>query len=248
MKGTGSTVDVDERRPSTEYRIGLKTTKNQNHKILEIMKTNQKVNLGFTHYSDENVLVIAQTVLAAMTDNSHFTDPYPALSEVELVMTDYAEKLSEARKRGSPYDTATKNEARKKLEASLAELAFYVNKVAEGNLVTMLSSGFPVSRYRNSVLSPEIVRNLIVTDGRHKGEMVFSFDKLPSILFYEYRYSSEKDEHGEVNWGEELILTTKSRNNLIKPVIPGETYYLSVRATNSKGAGDWSDPISWMAR
>lgn len=126
---------------------------------------------------------------------------YPELSEVEGVMTSYAGKLSEARKRGNPYDTDTKNETRKELESSLAEFAFYVNKIAEGNLVTMLSSGFPVSRYRNSVLSPEVVRYLIVTDGRHKGEMVFSFDKLPSILFYEYRYSSEKDEHGEVNWG-----------------------------------------------
>jgi len=212
------------------------------------MKTNQKVNLGFTRYSDENVLVIAQTVIAAMTDNVNFAEPTPSLIEVGAVMDDFTEKLAEARKRGSPYDTAAKNDSRVVLESSLAELAFYVNKEAKGNLAAMLSSGFPVSKYRKSILSPEIVRNLVVTDGRSKGEMVLSFDKLPSILFYEYRYSSEKDEQGEVDWGEELILTTSSRNNLIKPVIPGETYYLSARAVNNKGAGDWSDPVSWMAR
>src|SRR5699024_11836066 len=105
MKVTGSTADVDERRPSTEYRIGLKTTKNQINKILEIMKTNQKVNLGFTHYSDENVLVIAQTVLAAMTDNANFDAPTPALNDFGEVLTEFADKLSEARKRGSPDDT-----------------------------------------------------------------------------------------------------------------------------------------------
>ena len=212
------------------------------------MRTRQKVNLGFTHYSDENVLVIAQTVLAAMTDNANFDEPTLPLIEFKEVLDEFADKLSEARKRGSPYDTAAKNEAREILEGNLAELAFYVNKVAKGNLPTMLSSGFPISRYRNSVLSPEIVRNLMVTDGRNKGEMVLSFDRLPSILYYEYRYSSEKDEQGEVDWGEELILTTSSRNNLIKPVVPGTIYYLSVRATNGKGTGDWSDPISWMAR
>lgn len=212
------------------------------------MKTIQKVNLGFTRFRDERLVVIGQTVIAAMDNNANFSEPTPTLEEFEEVFNEFAHKLAEARKRGSPYDTAAKNEARKVLEDKLAELAFYVNKVAKGNLATMLSSGFPVSKYRNSVLSPDIVRNLIVTDGRHKGEMVLSFDKLPSVLFYEYRYTSEKDEQGEVDWGEELILTTKSRNNLIKPVIPGETYYLSVRATNSKGAGDWSDTVSWMAR
>ena len=97
-------------------------------------------------------------------------------------MTDYEEKLSEARKRGSPYDTAAKNEAWKVLEDNLTELAFYVNKVAKGNLATMLSSGFPVSKYRNSVLSPDIVRNLIVTDGRHKGEMVLSVANYSFVL------------------------------------------------------------------
>ena len=212
------------------------------------MKTNQKVNLGFTRFSDENVLVIAQTVITAMTDNINFPEPTPPLQEVSVVMEDFTEKLAEARKRGSPYDTAAKNDARVDLEDILAELAFYVNKIAKGDLATMLSSGFPVSKYRNSILSPDIVRNLIVTDGRSKGEMILSFDKLPSILFYEYRYTSEKDEQGELDWGEELILTTSSRSNLIKPVIPGVTYYLSVRAVNSKGTGDWSDPVSWMAR
>ena len=39
------------------------------------MRTKQRVNLGFTRYSDENVLVIAQTVLAAMTDNANFAFP-----------------------------------------------------------------------------------------------------------------------------------------------------------------------------
>src|SRR5690625_4201306 len=212
------------------------------------MRTNQKVNLGFTRYSDENVLVIAQTVLAAMTDNANFPEPTPILTEFKDVVDEFADKLFDARKRGSPYDTAATNEAMRGLEDNLEEHCLYVKNRAKRNLPAILSSGFPVRKYRNTEHSPEIVRNLIVSDVRHRGEMVLSFDKLPSILFYEYRYSSEKDEDGEVDWGEELILTTSSRNNLIKPVTPGQTYYLSARATNTKGTGDWSDTVSWMAR
>src|SRR5690625_4114958 len=116
------------------------------------MRTKQREKLGLTRSRDANVLVITQTVLAAMTDNEKFDEPPSPLVEFEAVLDEFADKLSEARKRGSPYDTAAKNEARKNLEASLAELAFYVNKVAKGNLPAMLSSGFPISRDRNREL------------------------------------------------------------------------------------------------
>lgn len=212
------------------------------------MKTQQRVRLGFTQLKDENLLVIAQTILAAMTDNESFIDPTPNLEDYGEAVENYMLRLSEARKIGGPFFTAAKNEARIILESNMIELGFYVNKIADGNLRTMLSSGFPVSKPPTAILSPETIQKVVVSDGRHKGEMVLSFEKLDQILFYEYRYSSEKKENGEVDWTHEPILTTSSRKNLIKPVTPGEIYYLSVRGVNAKGTGDWSEPVSWMAR
>lgn len=212
------------------------------------MKKRQKVNSGFTRLSDENLMVFAQTVLAAMTNNQHFSSPEPDLIEVEIVLEDYSEKLAISRKRGGAYDTATKNEAREIIERTLSELAFYVNKIAQGNLPIMLSSGFQISKYRSSVLPPARVQHLLLSDGRQSGQMVLEFKKLKNAILYAYRYTKDKDATGKPDWNAEIHNTTSSRNNVIAPVLPGEIYYVSVRAINSRGTGDWSETVSWMAR
>ena len=116
------------------------------------MKKYQKANLGFQKITDENLLTLADTVIRAMTDNDSFPDPNPNLGDVEDEKDAFAEKLAIARRKGSPYDTAIKNEVREGLEKILSQLAFYVNKTDDGNIAILLSSGFEVSIYRSAVL------------------------------------------------------------------------------------------------
>lgn len=211
------------------------------------MKTIQKVNLGFQHYNDEDIAVQAETIIAAMTNNAHFEEPTPSLQELEDVKEAYLEKLVLSRKKGSPYDTAQKNKARKDLEKVLSELGFYVNKISNGDLPKMLSTGFVLSRYRTKVLPPEQIKNISLKDGLNNGQIMLSFEKVPRAVLYEYRYSKEKDEFGEIQWGP-IGYTFKSQNNLIDSVSPGAKYYISVRAKNNRGLSDWSEPVSWYAR
>src|SRR5690606_726898 len=109
------------------------------------MKRTPKALSGFKRWSDEQFSTLASTVYNAMESNPYFKTPLPELEDVKTVIDVYDEKLAMARRKGSPYDTAVKNEVRLELEKTLAELAFYVNKVAEGNLPMVLSSGFQVS-------------------------------------------------------------------------------------------------------
>src|SRR5690625_6255637 len=102
------------------------------------------------------------------------------------------------------------------MERILGELAFYVNKISQGNLPMMLSSGFEVSKYRANVLSPDVVRGLILTDGRNSGQMVLAFDKLENTRLYEYRYTKEKGPDGELVWNGEVYSTTSSRNKQVR--------------------------------
>lgn len=212
------------------------------------MKKYQKANLGFQRMSDENLQILADTVVIAMTDNENFLDPMPSLEDVGIAKELFREKLAGARRRGSPYETAIKNEARESLEKILAPLAFYVNTIADGNIAILLSSGFDISKYRTSILSPKRIEFLKLEDGRNSGQIVLSFERQERSRLYEYRIAEEKDEAGEILWNERIYTTTTSQNNVIQPVIPGKTYYLSVRSINTKGAGDWSEPRSWMAR
>lgn len=212
------------------------------------MKKFQKANRGFSKITDESLQILSSTVLQAMTDNEYFVDPSPTLEVLEEYSDAYIEKLSIARRRGSPYDTAVKNELRKELEKVLSELAFYVNKIADGNIAVLLSSGFELSKYRSSMLSPKKIEFVKLEDGRNEGQLVLNFERQRGARLYEYRVADEKDEIGEIQWTEKVYVTTTSQKNLIQPVVPGKTYYLSVRAINARGTGDWSEPRSWMAR
>lgn len=193
------------------------------------MKKYQKVNGGFTKLSDENLLILAETVMGAISSNPYFPNPEPSLDEVEPVLEDFREKLATARRRGSPYETAEKNAAREIMERKLSELAFYVNKTAQGNLPVLLSSGFEVSKFRRSVLPPEKIWNLRVTDGSNSGQMVLNFDPQIGTRLYEFRFTDEKDEHGELLWNKKTVRTSSSRNNLIQNLVPGRIYFLSAR-------------------
>lgn len=212
------------------------------------MKKYQKANLGFQRVSDENLVTLADTVIRAMTDNDSFLDPSPKLEDVEVVKDSFIAKLARARRKGSPYDTARKNEVREDLEKILSQLAFYVNTTADGNLSILLSSGFDISKYRSAILSPKKIEFVRLSDGRNSGQMVLTFERIEKSRLYEYRVSDEKDAEGEIVWGEQVYMTTTSQNNIIQPVTPGRTYYVSIRAINSRGTGDWSEARAWIAR
>lgn len=203
---------------------------------------------GFVRMPDDKLLVLAHTVFTSVKDNSFFINPIPNLLEFEEILSNFKMKLARARYIRSPFDTAIKNEARRELEIVLKEVAFYVNKKAKGSLVILLSSGFEISHYRKRTNPPEKVVGLQLKDGRKAGQMVLSFRSQSNVRLYEYRCSTEIDKTGEVSWVDESHITTSSKNNLIAPVIPGQVYFLSVRAINTRGISDWCDPVTWMAR
>lgn len=212
------------------------------------MKRFKKANGGFKRKNDEELLALAKTVYAAMNGNVNFPDPTPEMEELELYMEDFSEKLAISNRRGSPFDTAIKNESREELEKVLAALAFYVNREANGTFSILLSSGFKISQSQKRATVPSKINGVILVDGRQTGQMLLRFNAQPNVRLYVYRYTQDRNEEGELQWDEQEFTTSSSRNNLIAPVRPGVTYYVSVRAINTAGTGDWSDPISWMAR
>src|SRR5690606_9653972 len=133
------------------------------------MATKFKALVGFTRMKDDELMVTAATIIGAMTDNVHFEQPTPTLESVQQLVDDFSTKLTAARRRGSPVETALKNESRLPLEAALRQLAYYVNGVAEGHLSTLLSSGFPTNGANGSVQSPLKVEGVKLSDGRQSG-------------------------------------------------------------------------------
>ncbi len=202
---------------------------------------------GFKNHKDDELLVRATTVLQAMDNNVFFATPEPALATVTPLVNDFQEKLANCRRKGSPQDTAAKNASRETLCRILKQLAFYVSQVANGDLSILLSSGFVLSSYPRNGNVPEVVRGVIVRDARQSGQMRLDFQKQSQVLLYEYRYAREAAEGQPLEWLEPLS-TSSSRANIIAPVTPFNRYWLQVRAVNSYGKSDWSEPVSHFVR
>ena len=209
------------------------------------MSTKPKALIGFTGMKDDEIMVAANTIVGAMTDNNHFPDPSPTLADIQDLLDDFSAKLAAARKRGSPEDTALKDEAKEPLAEALQRLGYYVNSVAKGHLSTLLSSGFPTNSSLTGTLIPLAVENVRVRDGRQSGQVRLDFAKQNNVRIYEYRY--RKADIPDEPWSDRFM-TTSSRGNIIAPLDAGVFYGFQVRAVNTQGPGDWSDTARILVR
>lgn len=209
------------------------------------MTTKQKAKIDFSRLKDHELLLLVQTVITAMTDNENFVSPTPALEDIASLLETFSDKLTIARKRGSPEDTALKNESRTPLEQGMKQLAYYVNSTAERKLSALLSSGFPISGESLPSLIPLRVEAVKLSDGRQSGQMRLDFERQNNIRVYEYCY--RKANAPEEEWSDRLT-TTSSRGNVIAPLEVGQLYEVRVRAINTQGAGDWSQTVSIIVR
>lgn len=213
--------------------------------IYHIMATKMKALIGFGQMKEDELLIAATTIVAAMTGNSNFPTPTPELTEVKILLDDFSSKLAISRKRGSPEDTARKDESIPPLVSVLQKLGYYVNSVADGHLSTLLSSGFPTNAVASARNVPSLVDNVRLSDGKQSGQMRLDFAKQAKVLLYEYCY--RKVESPELEWSDRLT-TTSSRLNIIAPLEVGQYYEVRVRAVNTKGAGDWSQIARLLVR
>lgn len=211
------------------------------------MNIKQQALGGFRRDSDETLLVKGRTVLLAMTDNPNFETPNPSLETVTEVLDDYEQKLSMAKRRGSPEDTAAKNDIRKVVEQLLKRLAFYVTHTADGNLPKLLSSGFAVSTLPRRDDVPAVVTGVTTRDGRQQGQLRLDFDKNHSAKIYEYQVC-QIDAQGLPDEWSESYTTTSSRQNIIAPLVPFQRYGVRVRAVNGYGRSDWSEMVTHVVR
>lgn len=209
------------------------------------MSVKAKALISFSRMKDDELATIANTIINAMTGNTNFATPAPPLEDVQALLDDFTNKLATARKRGSPEDTALKNESKAPLAEALQKLGYYVNSVANGHLSTLLSSGFPTNNLGGASLVPLPVENVQLRDGRQSGQVRLDFAKQKHVAIYEYQY--RKVAQPEEEWGDRLP-TTSSRWNVLAPLEAGQRYEVRVRALNSQGPGDWSQIVSILVR
>ncbi|MBE8719960.1 fibronectin type III domain-containing protein [Sphingobacterium pedocola] len=209
-----------------------------------------KVKTNYEKVSEFELSTLAGRVLKAIQEPAaavYFPNPNPTLPVLEELVNDYIQKHEIASRRGSALEIGQKNESKTRLLEGLQLLATYVNQQAGGQISVLLSSGLILANQPKSKDTPLIPLNLKLRDGRVGGQMRLDFQAVKDAWQYEVEIGQSAVGSAEILW-ERTVMTTSSRSNVLIGFEPGVKYYVRVRALNGKGIGDWSEPVSLIAR
>ena len=206
-----------------------------------------KVITFYGHLGDDQLTTLAGKIAGAMENNSYFANPTPSSADLTAMVEDYRTKTEIAVNGGSLLDKRRKKASRLQLLKMLRALGHHVNTVADGNLPALTSTGMLLEKPHSTIEVPYVVENVALRDGNLSGQIRVDFSSQKTAREYELQVGEMDIATNTIMWGD-MLLTTKSTNNIIAPLVPGRRHYIRVRARNGKGIGDWTEPVSLIAR
>jgi hypothetical protein len=186
--------------------------------------------------SDQDLLKIAGRIVAGMTANAAYPAPAPTLAVLTAAFNAFGNAVH-ANDRGSNA-VAARNQARSQLVTALREMALYVQQASQGNLVTLLSSGFPVQRGRRaiSLAAPAAPVGVQLRRGSVSGQVLGSCMTVEGVQMYEWHYANQAAPAVWTSTG-----TSTSRRVAVEGLVSTSVYLFQVRAYGRRGPGNWSE-------
>ncbi|HTA65531.1 MAG TPA: fibronectin type III domain-containing protein [Xanthomonadaceae bacterium] len=192
--------------------------------------------------SDQGLIVAGGRILAAMTANAAYPNPMPSLAVLSAARDGFIAAVN-ANDRGK-LAIAARDKARAPFEAALRELSMYVAQHCKGDLVTLLSSGYPAQRQRGAIaqIAPPTPGNLRVRPGPSSGQLVGRCERTPGAALFQWRYATAAAPTAFT------VTDTSSKARVtLEGLVPGTQYLVQVRACGNRGSSDWSDAVVMYA-
>jgi hypothetical protein len=195
-----------------------------------------------TQSPDQTFAVMLGRIVAGMTGNPAYADPKPTLAELAAARDGFVAAVN-ANDRGR-LAIAARDKARKLAETVTRELALYVAQHCQGDLVTLIGSGYPARRPRGArmQIAPPTPGLRRVRQGLSSGQIVGRCERVVGALLYQWRYAT-------VQAPTAYSLTDPDSRTWVtlKDLVPGSQYLVQVRASGRRGNSDWSDPMAVFA-
>jgi hypothetical protein len=192
--------------------------------------------------SDQALIVVGGRIVAAMTGNAAYPAPVPTLAVLTTARNTFITAVN-ANDRGK-LAIAARNKAREPYEAALRQLSMYVSQACQGDLVTLLSSGYPAQRQRGAAvqIAPATPGNLRVRQGPSSGQLVGRCKRIEGAALYQWRYAAAAAPTAYT------VTDTSSKARVtLAGLLPGTQYLVQVRACGNRGSSDWSDAVAAYA-
>jgi hypothetical protein len=207
----------------------------------------QKAIINFTRVRDNDLPETSLVIYKRMFGNPDFPSPTPSMAELQIAINDYSDALIKS-KDGTRHDTAEKNVKRNILVKCLADLGNYVNMVADGDIVKLDGSGFPLSKVPEHIGILPAPDFLNITEHPNSGYLNVEIAKVKRargyiVLYFEKSADATVPENNS-EWHSKLL---SKRTGIIAGLVSGKKYVFKAAATspeaNKRGIYSFTSPI-----
>lgn len=207
-----------------------------------------KLIITFEQLNEANFLVKTGAINSALTGNPFYPVPWidqvPSIETINAAYTAYQEAYHAALTRDT-LKIVLRDTLRAALTVLLKQLAPYLEVIAQGDLSILVTTGYDLRRdivHTGSIDPLPAPNGFQVTHGVLTGTLNVQVTRLTGAGSYEVQ-STQGDPGIEANW--QHVLSSKNASHiLLSDLIPGQTYWLRVRAVGNHGDGAWTDPLS----
>jgi hypothetical protein len=186
------------------------------------------------------LISVAKGIVQAFTGNASLPNPDPTLAAVNAAIADLETAQTEAQSR-TKGAVETRNQKRAVLEALILRLKVFVQKVADADRehapAIIQSAAMNVRK-----VAGRKKRTFGAKQGNVSGSVGLETASAGHRAYYEWEVSAD----GGKTW--QLASSTTQTKTTVTGLQPGATYSFRCRPVTKVGAGDWTQPVSWIVR
>lgn len=191
----------------------------------------------------------ARGINGAMTNNPNFRNVSPEFAATLALLSVKIDEMQAAydeARGGDTHKIAYRDQAMAALKALLVKIATYAELYAAGNVTTLESTGFDVSRERSRGIEyPQVAATLALKHGKTGGTMIAMGKPLPGAWRYQ-THITESDPTQEANW-RPYADHRRCSHLLIEGLTAGRFVSVRQRGVWDAGAGPWSPICTLMS-
>lgn len=205
-----------------------------------------KIRLNLSRMPIPQKIARSQQILTALTGNTSFPTPAPALASVKTAIDDLdasftAAHVARQTARQKTSDMTNKEDA---LDQIMTQLAAYVESIAGGDERLILSAGMDTRAPGvTSTEPPDQPQGFTSTAGDRDGEIDLAWDTVSGAKSYVIEKSS--DPGTPTTWTHAGVSTRS--NFTANGLTSGTRYSFRVAALNANGQSGWSEASTKMA-
>ena len=179
-----------------------------------------------------------------LANQGTFPESFPLLPELNAELENLELLISKA-EGGEHLSVESRNKVSESVYLMLKKLQAYVNKVADGDRVTILLSGFDANEEaaRRPIPEKVVVRSVDFGDVIHSAKI--RIEPLQNVRTFKVEKSLAPSD--ENTW-KLAVDNVSSRELNVQGLIRAQEIWFRVAAGNARGWGEWSEPVSFIAK